>query len=596
MGSLTEYIKTAFEYKEAGDYKSAIDFFYKALTLDSNSSEIMVELAELYSLLSQDDRALSFYEQIISKNNHNNFISYKYAFLLKKLKKYDEAKNIFLALFQEEYELIDVSNQLFELYIINKEYQELINTYNIKYSKLFDSLTFYYVGLAYENLNRQQLAEEFFHKSYNLAKDNVKAGISIVGLLFENQKYEEAEELALDLLQYSENDRLFYYIAEIKYMNNDFDSALKNYSYAIKLNDKFGLYFFKLGLAYTFKGYYKEAEESFCNALVLEPDNLTFNYALAYLYYLNKKFLLSEKLVDSILAIDDNHVLALSLKVLLEIENDRIVFCNDLIEKILQAKDKDDFSYYVLSKYYDKFAMWKKALKYIEMAISINDKFIDYRFEYAQYNFNLADYDKAIEICLDIVKQMPKYIQAYILLAQVYLAKQDYALAYDNAKEALSLNINSASAQHILGLINYKKCCFEKAIECFKIAALISPQSVDNYVYIAKSYYKLNDFEQAYSYYKEASTINVSEAEYYYYMAKCSIELNNKENALSNYSIMHRLAPYNVGYMSDYANYLTEIGKKKLALNLLKKGLKSLKEVQDRQKIEECIKKIKKSS
>ena len=408
MGNLTEYIKKAFEYKELGDYKCAIDFFYKALTLDANSSEIMTELAELYSLLSQDDRALSFYEQIVSKNVHNDIVSYKYALLLKKMKKYQEAKNVLMSLFQEEYELLDVSKDLFEVFICLEQYQELIDTYNLKYIKLNDSFVFYYVGFAYEKLGREQLAEEFFHKSYNLSVDNVKAGISIVGLLFENQKYQEAEELALNLLQYSENDRLFYYIAEIKYMNYDFDSALKHYSYAIKLNDKCGLYFFKLGLTYTFKNYYKEAEESFCNALVLEPDNLTYNYALAYLYYLNDKFLLSEKLVDSILEVDDNHVLAVSLKILLEIENDRVIFCSDLIDKLVKLEGKDDFAYYALSKYYDKLAMWKKALKYIELAIDMNNKSIDYKFEYAQYSFNHADYDKTIEICYEIIKKSPK--------------------------------------------------------------------------------------------------------------------------------------------------------------------------------------------
>ena len=53
MDSLTDYIKKAFEYKENGDYKSAIDYFYKALALENDSSEILKELAFLYSLLLQ---------------------------------------------------------------------------------------------------------------------------------------------------------------------------------------------------------------------------------------------------------------------------------------------------------------------------------------------------------------------------------------------------------------------------------------------------------------------------------------------------------------------------------------------------------------
>lgn len=596
MSNLTDYIKTAFEYKESGDYKGAIDFFYKALTIESDSCEIMSELADLYTLLSQDERALSFYEQIILKNTHNESVCYKYASLLKKLKKYDQAQTLFVALFHDEYNLQEVAKELFEIFVAKQEFQELINTYNLKYNKLFDTFIFYYVGLAYEKIGREQLAEDFFVKAYDMAKNNVKAGISIVGLLFEHKKYDEAEELALDILQYSENDRLFYYIAEVKFMKNEIDAALKHYSYAIKLNNKCGLYFFKLGLAYTLKGYNSEAEESYCNALLLEPDNKTYNYALAYLYYVGGKLLLSEKIVDSILEVDADFVLAVALKIMLEIDNDRIVFCSELVNKLITSKEKDDFSYYVLSKYYAKLSMWKKALKYIELAIDFNENSIDYKYENAQYLYSAGAFDKSIEICLTINKQKPKYLPAIVLLGYNYFAKKDYSLAYDNAKLALQLDVNSLDAHQLLGRINYVKCFYEKAIEDFKIATLISPQRVENYVYIAECYYKLKDYENSYSYYKEASLIKESEAEYYYYMAKCSIELNNKENALLNYSIMHRLAPFNIVYMSDYANYLNENGKKKIAIDILKKCLKSLREVQDRQKIEECIKKIKKSS
>lgn len=596
MGNLTEYIKQAFEYKEAGDYKAAIDFFYKALTIENDSCEIMSELAELYTLLSQDDRALSFYEQIIAKNNHNNLICYKYAFLLKKMKRFDEAKKVLLALYQDEYELIDVAKELFDIYVTNKEYQELINTYNLKYNKLADSFVFYYVGLAYENLERQQLAEDFFHKAYDLAKNNVKAGISIVGLLFENQKYLEAEELAEDLLQFSENDRLFYYLAEVKFMKSDFDSAMKHYSYAIKLNDKCALYFFKLGLAYTMKGYYKEAEQSYCSALVIEPDNPTYNYALAYLYFTDKKYLLASKIVDSILSVDENFVLANALKLLLEIHYDRVIFCGNYVQKIKDSADREDFAFYALSKYYDKLAMWKNALKYIELAIDLNDSSLDYKIEYAQYLSNADEVDESIKVAKNILEINPKYLLGYIVIAENYIKKQDYSSAYDYAKLALQLDINSSEAQFILGVINYKKCAYEKAIENFKIAVLISPQEISNYKYIADCYYKLNQFDEAYSYYKEASLIDVSDASYYFCMAKCSVELGNKENALSNYSIMHRLAPFNVRYLCEYSDYLSENGKKKLAISILKKSLKALKEVKDRQKIEDCIKKIKKSS
>ena len=63
--NLTDFIKKGFDNKEIGDYKTAIDYFYKALAIDNSSVEIMGELALLYSNLCQYDRAISFYEQEI---------------------------------------------------------------------------------------------------------------------------------------------------------------------------------------------------------------------------------------------------------------------------------------------------------------------------------------------------------------------------------------------------------------------------------------------------------------------------------------------------------------------------------------------------
>ena len=69
--NITDFIKEAFKAKDSGDYKVAIDYFYKALALDCESSEILLELAGLYVLLFQNDRAIDLYEQILAKHHDN---------------------------------------------------------------------------------------------------------------------------------------------------------------------------------------------------------------------------------------------------------------------------------------------------------------------------------------------------------------------------------------------------------------------------------------------------------------------------------------------------------------------------------------------
>ena len=147
MKDLTEYLKKAFEFKNNGDYKKSIDYFYKALALDNESAEIMTELAILYSKLCQYDRAISFYEQIISLNPENFSVQLQYAMLLKTIKEYKHSEEILLNLYDKEYELEKVSVELFHLLFINNNFEKIVLYYNKCSNKLNNSIIFYYVAI-----------------------------------------------------------------------------------------------------------------------------------------------------------------------------------------------------------------------------------------------------------------------------------------------------------------------------------------------------------------------------------------------------------------------------------------------------------------
>lgn len=51
------YIKRAFELKSQECYKQAIEMLYKALETESDNVEILYQIAELYFLLHNYDRA-----------------------------------------------------------------------------------------------------------------------------------------------------------------------------------------------------------------------------------------------------------------------------------------------------------------------------------------------------------------------------------------------------------------------------------------------------------------------------------------------------------------------------------------------------------
>ena len=58
-------IKKSFELKSQGFYKPAIEMLYKALTIEPDNLEILAQLANLYKLLDNDERAIYYVEKVL---------------------------------------------------------------------------------------------------------------------------------------------------------------------------------------------------------------------------------------------------------------------------------------------------------------------------------------------------------------------------------------------------------------------------------------------------------------------------------------------------------------------------------------------------
>ena len=65
---IKDLLQEAFALKESGHCKHAIEVFYKALELDNSSSELLLEIADLYDKIGNEEKALSYIEQILDKD------------------------------------------------------------------------------------------------------------------------------------------------------------------------------------------------------------------------------------------------------------------------------------------------------------------------------------------------------------------------------------------------------------------------------------------------------------------------------------------------------------------------------------------------
>ena len=337
-------IKKGFNLKQKKHYKHAIEVFYKALEEDNKSCEILLEIAELFFLIKNEEKSLSYIEQILKLNEtHVGALKLlKTIFLNKKSYQNAEqtAKNIYLITKSEE-DLAEVLRLLF----VQGKFEEVL-TYEI-------------------NRDNPELVYEKAKSLYKLGKDD------------------EAKSLIIDILEENrDNKELLVFLGQIYYYENNMQECAKIVEkFDTNSNDADVLNF--LGIYYSKIGNYKVAEEIFQKvirtapnndeyyynyaehcikfgnletgkkyynlAIILNPDSDIYHYSLAKLYYSQKHYkrALEELKGNSfdtkllkILILCDSGYLALAKKEAEELlkefpENEVLISCKSKIDKEL---------------------------------------------------------------------------------------------------------------------------------------------------------------------------------------------------------------------------------------------------------------------
>ncbi|MDD3238081.1 MAG: tetratricopeptide repeat protein [Candidatus Gastranaerophilales bacterium] len=571
--SVTEYIKKAFDVKSQGNYKQAIELFYKALSIDDESSEIMSEIANLYFKMNDPERAIEYYEQALEADPFNLNIKFELALVNKHLGNIQKAIDLIESVYLKNNDLKYLVELLHSLCLEGRN-EEVVDKFEKSDFQNADSdALFNYVAMAYRAMGKNDEAEVFYRKAISLNNDNSDAKYSLAEILVEKKSYKEPEELLLSILEEKICSKTYHLLGQIHFNCGRYDKAINYFSIAANIESNNPQYFYDLGTSYSLKGFLAEAEDAYQKAVKLSPNNLHYNYTLAYLNYQSGEISNAKQKLEYVLSINPHHIDALVLKALIASEDGDVLAANKLLDEVLENTKTNDFAFYVKSLLFKKLNWWEKAIETIKKALELRPDSLEYMSELATYFYNAKLYDETKEICAKIISQDKKFLYAYLLGAKAYYVSLDYENALKYVEKALRLDQNSDEAYYIKALVFKDTAVINSAIEMAQIAINIAPQKIEYYEFIAKGYFAQQNYKDAYSYYKEASNLDMLNVSYKYQMAKCAQCDGNNQEALANYSVAKRLEPANVFIATQYADFLCSIHKVKKAYDMLKTTL-----------------------
>lgn len=502
-----DYIKQAFELKNQGCYKQAIEMLYKTLETEIDNIEILYQLGELYFQLHNYARAEKYLEKVLLKNS-SHVESYK---LLEEIYiRQGELKNAKTAA-EKVFALEGTSKNLAALIRILsslKEYEEIEKYISSMHS---DKDVMYEYALSYYVRKEPDKALEIIESS---GCDCDEAEILKGKILFEKKDYEKSKEIFKKLERVTESDEVLNYLGLFKMDEGDYTEAVKYFSKASALNKNKSVYYYNLGNAYYLNGWFSESAASYKKAIGLEVDNADYRYSLGYLYYSQKEFEKAENEVKYILSSNPEHIETKVLKALLKYENKDYLGAKIILEECLSKSVDNDFAKSALAKVYTELLIFDKAEKLFNELVEKFPQNVTYMCDFADLCIKEKKYDDAISIIEKVIEENENYLEAYALGAKASLQKGDLTKAKEYAQNAIALDINCASGYYYLSLVRAAEEDYEEAIECMKRAIFHDINNPEYYASMSRLYKDKGDVKSAFEYIKEAQSLNQTSEEY----------------------------------------------------------------------------------
>lgn len=277
-------LKEAFELKSKGYYRHAIETFYKALAIDNNSYELILEIANLYYLLKKEEHALTYIEQALKLNP----IHIPSLTLLKKIfidkKAWDKAEQTA----NNIYKISENENHLAEvLNLLNKQ-----NKYNevLSYEKETSNPNLLY-ELAYAKLftNQAEGGLEYINKALEIENDD-KFLFLKSNLLFKLDRNEECKEILKNINTLEDDAEFLNFVGLVEQYDGNYDSAIQKFMNAINITPNNDVYYYNCASTYFKMNKIDEAKKFYNLAISINPENQSYHFALANLYYSEKHY------------------------------------------------------------------------------------------------------------------------------------------------------------------------------------------------------------------------------------------------------------------------------------------------------------------
>ncbi|MCM1010265.1 MAG: tetratricopeptide repeat protein [Fusobacterium sp.] len=489
----------ACEHRENGEYKLAVESFYKALDVEPENIDVMTQLAELYSLMNDIERSIRYYKDILEVDENNLCAIcalYNKNFAAEKFK-----------------DALEFALRAVQISPSDKTYIQLVNVLD-KFADIKALRDLVNAADLSENV-RLKISDVYVKHAFvadaeallqNISDSDEKKAVQAL-IAFNKNELETARNLVMglnienvDVL----NLKGLFFIEDMKFID-----AVKCFAKAAALEPANPKLYFNLGNAYFYNGWLEEAGEAYRKAVSLDVSNVDYRFALANLYYESKDFAKARLEVANIQHIDDEHLDTKVLDALLKYQQKDYLGAKEELEKALALASDKKFVRTSLARVLVDLQLFERAESLIKDENDIESLCV------LAYLFTeQKKYSEALELVEKLIADNHFYMPAYSVAMKAAYGAEDLEKVQHFAQSSLEIDINFAAGYYYLALVRKSKQDYDEAIECLKRAITFDLTNPEYYAEMARVYLANEDVKSALEYANEAVTIDSTSAEY----------------------------------------------------------------------------------
>jgi tetratricopeptide (TPR) repeat protein len=475
-------LKMAEVLKKLKDYREAIPYALKAVSLAPDRALHHALLADLYALAGDDDRAVESYEEALALEPENQRVRLVLTTILIRKSEFGKAMTHLDWLIDKNPELVvaqyykgRINMETGQYAAAEESYRRALALNNRLEPALFD------LGTLYQMTGKLHEAEETYDRLLEFYPDNIGVRERLIDLYTKLNQPEKAEKQLEEIKRYSRPGEPGRQALGLIYLKQGkLDESIEELKLIVSAwpdDDKSRYY---LATAYAQKGETDEALDHFSR---VRPQSKYYVNARMHMAYL--------------LETQEKHAEAIKI-----------------LEELIVAKEKRPEIYLMLASVYEAMKDYDKAMAVVKEGLEQDSRNVDLIFRLGVILDKKGDKAGCIQQMRSILEIEPDHAEALNYIGYTY-AEQGVRLdeALSLVEKAAKLRPDSGYIADSLGWVYFQKGQYDDAIRYLEKATMLTPDDPTINEHLGDAYFKKERYEESLERYKKALSLNHPEKE-----------------------------------------------------------------------------------